>query len=249
MQTPPRTAKPTLEQRRALLHERLAVIETGDLFAILGVSTTASPQEAQAAFMQAAKLFHPDKLTPDCAELRPLTERVFAAIADAHRILSDPERRKAWEKGGGAKKREEQDKVQQALAAASHYEKAEHYLKRGENAEALKHARLAAEGDPERGEYLALHGWLESMGPEKDAPLAGLARIDRSLRLDPNADRALYYRGAILKRLGRVDEAAQAFRRAVTANPQNVDAAREVRLHEMRSDGGGGLLSRWFGKK
>ena len=110
----------------------------------------------------------------------------------------------------------------------------------------------AADADPERGEYLALVGWLESMGSAKNAARDALAILNRALAIDADDDRALYYRGAIYKRLGREDDAIKDFRRAVTLNPQNVDAVREVRLHGMRSEKSapqGGLFSRWFGKK
>lgn len=252
-QSPPRTANPALEERRAKLNERLALVAGGDVFAILGVAKTATPQEVQAAYVAAAKVFHPDRLPPELAELRPAADKVFAAITEAHKIISDPEKRRLYESGGGQHRKEDEEKVQRALHAANNFAKAEHYLKRGDNKEAIKYAKLAAEGDPERGEHLALHGWLESMTESPQALQLGLSRIEASLKIDPDSDRSLYYRGAILKRMGKVDDAIKDFRRAATINPQNVDAVREIRLHGMRSEksgaSGGGLFSRWFGKK
>ena len=231
--------------------ERMAAINAGDPFASLGVPKSASPQEIQQAYVMAAKAFHPDRLPADFAELRELAQKVFAAITDAHRTLSDPEKRRAAEKGGPSRA-EEENKVQNALNAANNYAKAEHFLKRGDNAEALKFARLAADGDPERGEHHALLGWLESMLPDKTAVISGLKKVEHALKIDPESDRALYYRGAILKRLGKQEEAMRDFRRAATINPQNIEAQREIRLHGMRSEkpaAPGGLFSRWFGKK
>lgn len=252
---PPRGSVPPPgphNERRAKIVERMATLQTGNPFAILGVPRGASPQEVQAAYLEAAKLFHPDRLPPELAELRDIAAKVFTAVTEAHKQLSDPDRRRALDRNEPSKQ-EEEAKVQRALAAANNFAKAEHFLKRGDNAEAAKYARLAADGDPERSEHIALVGWLESMGPDKNAARDALATMNVALKMDPDSDRALYYRGAILKRLGREDDAIKDFRRAATINPQNIEAVREIRLHGMRNTekpgGGSGLFSRWFGKK
>jgi hypothetical protein len=48
----------------------------------------------------------------------------------------------------------------------------------------------------------------------------------------------------LLKRAGRGDRAIRDFRLAADINPKNLDAVREVRLHEMRRRGGGPLSER-----
>ncbi len=244
--TPPQT-----DERRTLLEQRAAALETKDPYQILGVPRSASPADIQAAFLRAAKLFHPDRLSPELADLRETAEKVFAAITDAQKLLADADRRRAFDTGGPPK--DDAAEVARVLGAATNFAKAEHFLKRNEVGKALEHARLAVDADPERGEYLALVGWLESMGTAKNAARDALAILNRALAIDGGDDRALYYRGAILKRLGREDDAIKDFRRAVTLNPQNVDAVRELRLHGMRNEKNappsGGLFSRWFGKK
>jgi Tfp pilus assembly protein PilF len=61
-----------------------------------------------------------------------------------------------------------------------------------------------------------------------------MAHLDRALRHDPLCERANHYKGMVLKRLGRFDEAHQYFLRAMQVNRENVEAAREVRLYDMR---------------
>lgn len=224
------------------------MVASGNPWAALGVSRSASPQDVQAAYLDAAKSFHPDRLPPELAEMREIADRVFAAITDAHKQLTDPDRRRKLERAESGQE-EEDAKVQRVLGASTNFAKAEHFLKRGDNAEALKYVRLALEGDPERGEYLAMLGWLESMGSDRNVARDALGTLNKALKLEPDSDRALYYRGAILKRLGRDDDAMKDFRRAATLNPQNLEAVREIRLHGMRSAKEGGLLSKWFGKK
>jgi hypothetical protein len=50
----------------------------------------------------------------------------------------------------------------------------------------------------------------------------------------PSHDRAHFYRGLVLRRLDKENDAIAAFKRAADANPKNLDAAREVRLARMR---------------
>jgi len=75
------------------------------------------------------------------------------------------------------------------------------------------------------------------------------------LRGDPQYERALFYRGTLLKRSGRLEKAIRDFKLAAEINPKNLDAVREVRLHDMRkrdardqpAEGqGGGLFGKWF---
>jgi predicted TPR repeat methyltransferase len=62
--------------------------------------------------------------------------------------------------------------------------------------------------------------------------------LDVVLAKEPRFERALFYRGTLLKRSGRIERALADFRLVAEINPRNIDAAREVRLHEMRTGGG-----------
>ena len=50
----------------------------------------------------------------------------------------------------------------------------------------------------------------------------------------PRCEAAFYLRGRLLARLMRREEAVRDFEKAVRINPDNVDAAREVRDHEAK---------------
>ena len=245
---PTSSPPPGGDERRQAIEERAALLATHDPYQILGVPRKASAQEIQGAFIRAAKVYHPDRLPEGMADLRVLADRVFSAINDAYKLLTDAPRRAAYDQSGDTGPKDEAAEVARVLGAATNFAKAEHFLKRGETARALEHAKLAADADDDRGEYLALVGWLESMGSSTTAARDALALVNRALKLDPDSDRALYYRGAILKRLGKDDDAMKDFRRAATLNPQNLEAVREIRLHGMRSSGEKGLFSRWFKK-
>lgn len=102
---------------------------------------------------------------------------------------------------------------------------------------AEKLARQACEQDTGNAEYLALHAWLraqlgELANPEHAAQI--VAALDRAVLKDRESVAIRFYRGQVLNRLGREDDAVREFRFVLRRDPGNVDAARELRLYEMR---------------
>jgi tetratricopeptide (TPR) repeat protein len=58
---------------------------------VLGVSSGASPNEIQAAFVRLAKLYHPDAHhDPELADLKRVLESLFSRVTEAHRALLHP---------------------------------------------------------------------------------------------------------------------------------------------------------------
>lgn len=62
-----------------------------DLYAVLGLNSTASPDDIKKAFRQKASEFHPDRNT---SELAP---GQFRAVREAYEVLSDPAQRTAYD--------------------------------------------------------------------------------------------------------------------------------------------------------
>src|SRR5262245_60643172 len=65
-----------------------------DYYTTLGVSRTASQDEIKRAYRKLAKEWHPDRHPP---HKRQDVEDKFKAIAEAHEVLSDPEKRKRYD--------------------------------------------------------------------------------------------------------------------------------------------------------
>src|SRR5688572_12681990 len=65
-----------------------------DYYTTLGVSRTASQDEIKRAYRKLAKEWHPDRHPP---HKRKDVEDRFKAIAEAHEVLSDPEKRKRYD--------------------------------------------------------------------------------------------------------------------------------------------------------
>lgn len=269
--TTPVAGKPPVDlaARRAEIQARAATVENENYFEVLGIAKTATSEETRGAYFQLAKRWHPDRTPPELVELKPLVSTVFAKIGEAYATLGDAEKRKAYLKSldsppSGARNAAEEEQVARAVNAVLEFQKAEALLKKNDLLGAERHIRLASDADPGQPEYTTLLAWITALrrGEPKNLPPGAISNqyddliqmLDEVLRGDPRYERALFYRGTLLKRSGKADKAIRDFRLAAEINPKNLDAVREVRLFEMRKrdakgeggEGQGGLFGKWF---
>ncbi|HEY6729209.1 MAG TPA: DnaJ domain-containing protein [Polyangiaceae bacterium] len=230
--------------------ERRAAAEGEDYYQVLGLPRDTPSSAIQAAFFQLAKVWHPDRLPTELAHLRDLSTKVFARMSEAHQLLSEATRRKEYDQllAQGAGSAEEQEQVAKVMRAVGAFQRAEVLLKRRDLAGAEREALDAMNGDPEQAEYKALYAWVCAQSPRENYDdLVSL--LDQALKLEPNNQRALWYRGQLHVRLGNSARAIRDFKTLLEVNPKHLDAQREVRLHEMRRSvpkEEKGLLGKWF---
>src|SRR5205085_1425724 len=67
-----------------------------DYYKTLGVGKNASEAEIKKAYRKLARKYHPDQNAGD-----KQAEERFKEISQAHDVLSDPEKRKAYDRGSG----------------------------------------------------------------------------------------------------------------------------------------------------
>jgi HD-GYP domain-containing protein (c-di-GMP phosphodiesterase class II) len=127
-----------------------------------------------------------------------------------------------------------QDEAERALEAMADFRKADTALQRNDLAMAERLAKKAVEGDPENAEYRSLLSWLTALSGKKEAVKEALHGLNEVLKDDALCERALLYRGKLLKRENRHSEALRDFMTVLDVNPKNNEAASEVRLLRMQ---------------
>jgi curved DNA-binding protein CbpA len=209
-----------------------------DYFAALGVARGASPDEVKKAFIEAAKAWHPDRVPTGLEEVRPLFAKVFARLELARATVNDPQRRARYieelaKPAGAAASATEMA----AAEAKLEFQKAEALLKKNDGVQAEAHLRRAVQLAPGNAEFQVLLVWLQAKPDTTIGRIRELViDLDRLVDRVPQSERAYFYRAQLKKRLDLTKEAMADFARAAELNPNNVDAARELRLHRMRQE-------------
>jgi molecular chaperone DnaJ len=72
------------------------VAQRPDYYKILGVGKNASDEEIKKAYRKLARQYHPDRNPGD-----KKAEERFKEISQAHDVLSDPDKRKSYDRGTG----------------------------------------------------------------------------------------------------------------------------------------------------
>lgn len=230
---------PEHEQLRKEILSRAASIDKLDYFEMLGVDKTADPPTIQSAFISLAKRWHPDRLPKELEHVKSECSKVFTQLTQAHATLSDKTKRDEYLAllREGTATPEAQRQLQVIVDAVKFFQKAEVFLKLRDYAQAEEHGLKAMELDPQQADYVALVGWVQGLKPENQNPEGtrrSIELLSQAIKIQPQHEKAFYYRGMLYKRLEDPASAFRDFKKASSINPNNVDAVREVRLYHMR---------------
>lgn len=89
---------PDLDELRPLIEELFAGLETLPYHVFLGVSEHAEGDDLRVAFHRRARALHPDRFYGlDDEPLRRKVYAVYKRVAEAYRVLGDPESRRRYE--------------------------------------------------------------------------------------------------------------------------------------------------------
>jgi curved DNA-binding protein CbpA len=228
------------ERYRALAHNPTH-------FAVLGLAAHPTKDQVKSAFLEHAKVFHPDRLPPSLAALAPKMTAVFEAIREAYEVLHDDQRRQQYEQALHAEaERPKGGADPKTIAQASdEFKKGEVFFRRRDFAKAEECYVRAYALDP-KGEYLAARAWAVYMDPGRKHEAARARQmLQDALKANPACDRAHYQLGIISRVDDDIAAAERHFREAVKANPRHLEANQELRLIEMRKRKSGkkGLFS------
>jgi hypothetical protein len=237
---PPPRLGPELSERWTAIVDRARTIDRADYFAMLDLARDSTMDEARSSFLSLAMKWHPDRLPPELFPVREMCSHVFARLGEAHAALTDPERRAGYMKllADGSGSPEMQEIIVKVVAATEDFKKAEVCFKRNDFVQAEEHCRRALAGDATQADYHAMLAWLLSLKPENQAhekAVASIRMLDKAIGMSDQCERAFFWRGMLYKRIGKIETAYRDFAVAVDLNPDNIDAVREMRLHNMRS--------------
>ena len=251
VEVPPQAVQ--VEERRRQLTELAEQCSSLSYYELFDISQDADGGAIQAAFFHAAKRWHPDRLSTELNDLKGSATRIFARMTEAHQVLSSPVQRAEYDRLLEGGEDSEHEQVQKVLRASTAFQKAEIYLRRDDIAGALDHAKRAYKDDPDQAEYAALYGWTlcKALVQSGETDLQeSLGLVQRAAKKSPGNHKIRIYLARVLKQVGKLDQAFREFRRVAEEHPNNVEAAREVRLYRMRRSEGeqqpGGLLGRLF---
>ena len=231
---------PELAERWKEIGERAATIDRADYFSMLDLARDATSEEVEAAYFALAKKWHPDRLPAELGPVRDFCSRVFGRMSEARSTLVDSQMRERYMKllADGSGSPETQETVARVVDAATNFQKADICFKRSDLVQAETFCRRALDLDDTQPDYHALLAWLIAQKPESQSPegtLACIRSLDKAISISNRCERAYYWRGMLYKRLGKKDLASRDFKKVAEINPKNIDAAREVRLDQMRA--------------
>ncbi len=220
MKAAPREAKkdPAAAELRMEVLDTHGRLDELDAYALLGVSRDSKGPAIKRAYVQAAKRYHPDALARigiDDATRRAANE-VFAKIAKAHSVLSNPGKRSEYD-ASLADQGGEIDANRLALAETN-YRKGEILLRKGDFKGAAEFLSAAVDLWPAEAEYQGALGWaLYKKLPSE--PERARDHLKQAIALDP-ADAAAHHRlSLVLRTLGDESAAQQAATRAKELDP------------------------------
>ena len=232
-------------------------VRTQDYFWALGVSRSATTGEIDHAYEALARTFHADGYRTSPDEDRRMAQEIFDRLSEAHRVLSDPARRRAYadridrpdaESPGG--------RVNDGAAAAAAvgapapttagnaaakalYESGLEHLKARRHHEAVEAFRQAARLVPGEANFRAALGWslFREAPADARAGRAALAELRRAVQIDSRNQRALHYLASLYAETGQPDLAIEELEKIVQIDPtapNAVEAADQLRRLRQR---------------
>jgi tetratricopeptide (TPR) repeat protein len=223
---------------RRQIEAKARVVESENLFQVLGLSPDAGRDDVKRAYFEAAKRFHPDRLAALGLEaMRHDVEKIFRRAGEAYGTLYDDARRTEYQltMAKPAEDPEAHAKAVRIVEAEMAFRRGEILFRKNDLAGSIREFEAAVAGNAEEGEHLAFLAWARVCAGQKTHAEARNLLV-QATRLSPRCARAYHYLGLCLKEEGDNDRALGMFRKAHDLDPRLIDAERELRLLTMRRE-------------
>ncbi len=212
------------------LRQKLKAIKDQDQFQVLGVDRQISDNGLKRAYIKIVKANHPDTYAyADDPEVKHLANDIFTEIQKAYTYINKLREGKPVEEPQG---------IDESLQAEILFSKATELLKARDYHGAIDYFKLCVKMRPE--EKLFMESYVKTMflrlqNTGVGNPLEIKSSIREGLNRFANSDTLWVIYGWVLKKEGS-RKAIEAFQKALEINRNNIDAQREMRLHQMREN-------------
>lgn len=220
---------------KARLNRVLKETNGKNYFELLNLSKNARDADIKNAYYELAKIFHPDKISKDAPkEVTELNQKIFSLIATAFNVIKEPASRERY------LKELDQGRADELLKAEAIYEKGKALLKGGRASEALASFEEVGKFNLAKSDLTLYRVWASLKIMETSRDVSELKTIEQQLEQIPPEDRhdAIYHfvKGLFQKQIGRSDIARGLFERSIAADPQFIDARRELNVLRLKSE-------------
>lgn len=214
-------------------------------YEFLGVQRPANDASVRQAYMRLAREYHPDRAAgpafADDDTFKSKVDALFKRLGEAQQALSTEEGRQTYERtlealGTGGTQAADGKRQRRPLEAQNAFKMGEVMFKKKDFPAAEAHYRQAAlfdDQDPKILTALATCIWMNPDHDEKVRTAEARKRLTDILNTFKFPD-ASYKLGLLLRKAGEEAAAQRHFAIANKLDPNHVDAAREVRLANMR---------------
>ncbi len=250
------TSSRASEARERVL-SKWAEIKEQDPFGVLGLSAEATPGEIKAAYFALAREFHADAWGDvPLGDAKPVLDLVFARVAEAYDVLSDPQKRAELDAERAIKAAGMSTDLSALLDAEQDFSKGRMLLERGEITAAARFIEKAVATNPGNTEWRAHHLFV-SWWPRRDKADAPqrIQQLEAIGKQDERLLDALYFAGRLALEIGELDRAARHLKHVARERPGHDMATRDLRLLSRKLDErhkqkpAGGLFGKLFGKR
>jgi tetratricopeptide (TPR) repeat protein len=212
------------------LRQKLKAIKDQDQFQVLGVDRQISENGLKRAYIKIVKANHPDTYAyADDPEVKRLANEIFTEIQKAYTQIN---------KLREGKPAEEPQGIDESLQAEILFSKATELLKARDYQGSIDYFKLCVKMRPD--EKLFVESYVKTLflrlqNTGVGNPLEIKSSIREGLNRFANSDTLWVIYGWVLKKEGS-RKAIEAFQKALEINKNNVEAQRELRLHQMREN-------------
>jgi curved DNA-binding protein CbpA len=244
-------------EARKAIDKMHADVQRKNHFQLLGVEREADPERIKASYHLLAKKWHSDAytgvgLTPaDKAKL----DEIFQKIGEAYEALTNPTKRTEYLILLDRKQKGMATDVSQVLYGEQIFDEALGHIRKRMWDQALDAVDRAINLNPDDNLYVATKGWiLFHVGKRDDAKVKeAVDTLKDAIKKQENLPLAYQYLGQIYFAREMWAESKKWFKKCLEWDPQNVEAARGLRLvgtrEEKQSSGLGAIFSKLLGKK